>query len=80
MFGERYGNWTNERKWLVKQLFTGKVIQLRVLRLESVKLIIAANHTSYITHSQHNDTRPTSPGTDPTTPAAWQGHRWSTSA
>ena len=36
MFGERYGNWTTERTWLVKQIFTGKVIQLQVLRRESV--------------------------------------------
>ena len=36
MYGEPYGNWTTERNWLVKQLFTGKVIQLQVLRRESV--------------------------------------------
>ena len=36
-----------------------------------------ADPTLYITQSQHTDTGPTSPSTDPITPGAWQGSRWS---
>ena len=31
----------------------------------------------HLTQSQHTDTGPTSPSTDPITPGAWQGSHWS---
>ena len=37
----------------------------------------AADPTFYLTLSQYTDTRPTSPSSDPITPGAWQGSRWS---
>ena len=36
-----------------------------------------ADPTFYLTQSQHTDTGPTSPSTDPITPGAWQGSHWS---
>ena len=36
-----------------------------------------ADQTCYLTQSQHTDTRPTIPSTDPITPAAWQGRHQS---
>ena len=48
MFGEPYGNWTTERKWLVKQLFTGKVIHFQVLHRESVKIVHLKTRTQLL--------------------------------
>ena len=39
--------------------------------------IEVADPTFHLTQSQYTDTGPTSPSTDPTTPGAWQGSRWS---
>ena len=39
--------------------------------------IQVADPTFYLTQSQHTDTGPTSPSTDPITPGAWQGSHWS---
>ena len=39
--------------------------------------IEVADQTVYLTQSQHTDTGPTSPSTDPITPGAWQGSHWS---
>ena len=36
-----------------------------------------ADQTFYLTQSQHTNTGPTSPSTDPTMPGAWQGSHWS---
>ena len=36
-----------------------------------------SDQTFYLTQSQYTDTGPTSPGTDPLTPGAWQGSHWS---
>ena len=36
-----------------------------------------ADPTFYLTQSQNIDTGPTSPSTDPITPGAWKGSRWS---
>ena len=36
-----------------------------------------ADPTLHLTQSQHTDTGPTSPSTDPITPGAWQGRHWS---
>ena len=36
-----------------------------------------ADPTFYLTQSQYTDTGPTSPGTDPIRPGAWQGSHWS---
>ena len=39
--------------------------------------IEAADQIFHLTQSQHADTAPTSPSTDPITPGAWQGSHWS---
>ena len=39
--------------------------------------IEVVDHTIYLTQSLYTDTGPTSPSTDPITPGAWQGSRWS---
>ena len=39
--------------------------------------IEVADQTFHLTQSQYTDTGPTSPSTDPITPGAWQGSRWS---
>ena len=39
--------------------------------------IKVADPTFHLTRSQHTDTGPTSPSTDPITPGAWQGSHWS---
>ena len=36
MFGEHYGNWTADKKWLIKYLVTGTVTQQHLFRQESV--------------------------------------------
>ena len=36
-----------------------------------------ADQTFYLTHSQYTDTGPTSLGSDPASPGAWQGSHWS---
>ena len=41
--------------------------------------IEVADQTFHINQSQYTDTGPTSPSTDPITPAAWQGSHWSAS-
>ena len=38
--------------------------------------IEVAGQTFHLTQSQYTDTGPTSPGTDPITPGAWQGSQW----
>ena len=40
-------------------------------------VIEVADQTFHLTQSQYTDTEPTSPSTDPITPGAWQGSRWS---
>ena len=39
--------------------------------------IEVADQTFHLTQSQHTDTGPTSPITDPVMPGAWQGSHWS---
>ena len=39
--------------------------------------IEVADRTFHLTQSHYTDTRPASPSTDPITPGAWQGSRWS---
>ena len=38
-----------------------------------------SDQTFYLTQSQHTDTGPTRPSTDPRTPGTWQGSHWSAS-
>ena len=39
--------------------------------------IQVADQTFHFTQSQYTDAGPTSPSTDPITPGAWLGNRWS---